>query len=447
MFIVAPLSSALPLNDPKVRQNVVQGGGYQKDQGTSMASPHIAGVTALMLQVNPNLTPSQVNQALQQTARKDAYTGSTPNNLWGAGKVDALAAAQAITPVTTTDFGLTASSPLSVLVGGQTSGTITSTVSGGFSASISLSASGLPAGATASFSPQAVAVPGAGTSTMTIVTSSSTPAGTSTITITGSGGGKTHMASTQLVVSPVGGGNCTSEVEPNDFSSQATPLAVPGCGSGSAGTGDNATVFVTFGDGTREKVPDLWSVTVGQPGTLTLNLIGETSGTDLDLFLYRFEGNSLNLLATSAGSTASESLTYPIASGTYYVGIGAARGSTRYTISSSLTGGGGGGGPTIKLAGGHVEISVSYVDPYSGQRGSATPLPENDSFAFFYYTDPQNPEVFVKALDFGTEYKIFFGGLTDFGLTVTFKNVSTGQTVTLVKDAKTFNGGGGSLPK
>src|SRR6185436_19095985 len=118
-------------------------------------------------------------------------------------------------------------------------------------------------------------------------------------------------------------------------------------------------------------------------------LIGESSGTDLDLFFYKFEGTSLNLLTSSAGSTASESLTYPIAPGTYYAGVGAARGSTRYTISSSLGGGGGGGGPTIKLAGGHVEVAVSYVDPYSGQRGSATPLPENDSFAFFYYSDPQ----------------------------------------------------------
>ncbi len=36
--------------------------------GTSMASPHIAGAAAVLLQANPNLTPTQVRQALQATA-------------------------------------------------------------------------------------------------------------------------------------------------------------------------------------------------------------------------------------------------------------------------------------------------------------------------------------------------------------------------------------------
>jgi serine protease AprX len=36
--------------------------------GTSMASPHIAGAAAVLLQANPNLTPAQVFSALQSTA-------------------------------------------------------------------------------------------------------------------------------------------------------------------------------------------------------------------------------------------------------------------------------------------------------------------------------------------------------------------------------------------
>lgn len=36
--------------------------------GTSMAAPHVAGMAALLLQVNPKLTPSQVREALQATA-------------------------------------------------------------------------------------------------------------------------------------------------------------------------------------------------------------------------------------------------------------------------------------------------------------------------------------------------------------------------------------------
>jgi subtilisin family serine protease len=60
--------------------------------GTSMAAPHLAGVIALMLQANPNLTQQQIIQCLVSTARSDAFTGGTPNNDWGAGKADAAAA-------------------------------------------------------------------------------------------------------------------------------------------------------------------------------------------------------------------------------------------------------------------------------------------------------------------------------------------------------------------
>ena len=63
-------------------------------QGTSMASPHVAGVVALMLQANPRLDPRQVRDLLRQSSRTDAATGSTPNYAWGYGKLDALSAVQ-----------------------------------------------------------------------------------------------------------------------------------------------------------------------------------------------------------------------------------------------------------------------------------------------------------------------------------------------------------------
>ena len=44
-------------------------------QGTSMSSPTIAGVVALMLQKKPTLTTAQVRDLLRSTARKDAHTG------------------------------------------------------------------------------------------------------------------------------------------------------------------------------------------------------------------------------------------------------------------------------------------------------------------------------------------------------------------------------------
>ena len=45
-----------------------------------------------MLEMKPELTPYEIKSILQSTARQDGFTGSTPNNQWGYGKLDALAA-------------------------------------------------------------------------------------------------------------------------------------------------------------------------------------------------------------------------------------------------------------------------------------------------------------------------------------------------------------------
>lgn len=69
-------------------------GFYGIQDAVSGAAPIVTGVIALMLEVNPNLTPSQIKSILQETAHKDSFTGNTPNAKWGFGKLDAFAAIQ-----------------------------------------------------------------------------------------------------------------------------------------------------------------------------------------------------------------------------------------------------------------------------------------------------------------------------------------------------------------
>ena len=69
-------------------------------QGTSMASPHVAGVVSLMTSVNPYLSPDQVRQLLQSTAKAFPGGSSCNTSICGSGLVDAYAAVDASTPQT-----------------------------------------------------------------------------------------------------------------------------------------------------------------------------------------------------------------------------------------------------------------------------------------------------------------------------------------------------------
>ncbi len=72
------------------------GGKHTYLLGTSMASPHAAGAVALMLQKDPTLTPAQIKSILQQTARRDEFTGAAAGATFGHGKLDVKAAVDAV---------------------------------------------------------------------------------------------------------------------------------------------------------------------------------------------------------------------------------------------------------------------------------------------------------------------------------------------------------------
>lgn len=70
---------------------------FAKFSGTSMASPMVAGVVALILEANPYLSAQQVKDIVIQTAREDNFTGVIPTNgspQWGWGKINAYNAVQ-----------------------------------------------------------------------------------------------------------------------------------------------------------------------------------------------------------------------------------------------------------------------------------------------------------------------------------------------------------------
>ncbi len=67
-------------------------GKYGIQSAVSGAAPVLTGIIALMLEANPLLDSELVKEILQNTARSDAFTGTTPNPNWGYGKVDAFAA-------------------------------------------------------------------------------------------------------------------------------------------------------------------------------------------------------------------------------------------------------------------------------------------------------------------------------------------------------------------
>jgi len=121
---------------------------YAFYQGTSMATPHVVGVVALMLSVKPTLTPDQVTSILQSTARAFPATCSQ----CGSGIVNASAAVDAAIGGTTPPGGgsVAEAEPNNSRTASQLISTDNSTVNGTMSSSTDTDyyRVSLPAGAT-----------------------------------------------------------------------------------------------------------------------------------------------------------------------------------------------------------------------------------------------------------------------------------------------------------
>jgi uncharacterized protein (DUF2141 family) len=183
--------------------------GWLQFGGTSLSAPLVAGVYAL----------TGAPQAAGQTGAAWAWThasllhditsgnngtcsvsyyctaGTGYDGPTGNGTPNGLAAF-------TADFTPTAAPATRTVTQGGSATYTVSLIQTSFPDNVTLSASGLPAGATASFSP--TTIPGSGTSTLTITTSSTTPTGNHTLTIKGTSGSLSHTTTVTLTVNGVG---------------------------------------------------------------------------------------------------------------------------------------------------------------------------------------------------------------------------------------------------
>lgn len=79
-------------------RSCVPGGGYNSWNGTSMATPHVAGACAILLQKNPNLEPQQLYDILQDGLDQPGG-GSYPNNNYGWGRLNIWNSLQEVPPL------------------------------------------------------------------------------------------------------------------------------------------------------------------------------------------------------------------------------------------------------------------------------------------------------------------------------------------------------------
>ncbi|WP_443677199.1 M14 family zinc carboxypeptidase [Micromonospora phytophila] len=145
------------------------------------------------------------------------------------------------------DFSMSASpSTATVTAGGSVSTTVTTTITSGSAQPVTLSASGLPAGATASFSPPSIS--SGGTSTMTITTSPGTGPASYAATVTGTGGSAVRATTFGLIVNGRTGCSAGSDTDLPipELTSAQSPVTISTC-PGNAGSASSVEVHIVHG--------------------------------------------------------------------------------------------------------------------------------------------------------------------------------------------------------
>jgi subtilisin family serine protease len=191
----------------------------------------------------------------------------------------------------TPDFSISASPSSQTLnQGASTSYTVTIARTGGFADTVTLTTSGLPAGATVSYSANPIPA-NSTTSTMTVATASTTPTGSYTLTISGSGTGvPSHSTTVTLAVQTVPTGDFSLSVSP---SSRAIDPGTSGTYTVNINRTNGFTGTVTFTvGGLRNGATYSLPASSGNSATLTVNVLASDPG---DFYSFTITGVSGSL--------------------------------------------------------------------------------------------------------------------------------------------------------
>jgi subtilisin family serine protease len=177
--------------------------GYAAISGTSMATPHVSGVAALILDCNPGLNPAQVYSRLTSTAIDLGSSGRDPQYGYGLVQADdaVVAAGCSLGSAPTPDFSVSCNpASLAVTQGDSTTTTCSVTSTGGFSGPVSLGCGSLVSGLSCSFNPASVtpAANGSANSTLTLDATAAATTGSDGFQVSGTNNGTTR--STNLTV-------------------------------------------------------------------------------------------------------------------------------------------------------------------------------------------------------------------------------------------------------
>jgi subtilisin family serine protease len=367
--LAAPGVNILAANTPTPADAAARKGElFQTISGTSMASPHVAGAAALLLQRDPGRSPAAVKSALMTTARPAVLRedGTTPADAFdaGSGRIDPNLAAEPglvldedmadyarylegqdptlvdgdLPPLAPTDLNLPAVSYGSFTGTATTTRTFTSVddVPGTWN----VAATGVP-GLTVAFTPSAFEIaPGASQPVQLTLTLAGAPLDTYTfgaLVLTNAADGRTVRL--PVSVRPVRIAAPATAAIPTDAAAGSAPvraragyqgdLSALGWGLAPPRSFPGETVATAPPDNdhiTPSDAVDVFDVTV-PPGAQVLaadvaNADGGAKETDLDLFLfYDDEGDGFDAgdeLATSADADAAESIAIPMpAAGAY----------------------------------------------------------------------------------------------------------------------------------